>query len=113
MTNEPARPSPSLIIAYCDYSYRGSPNTDPLLLAASIRRYGGACKSVPIWLMCRDIPDMSAQISKKAIALNVDLLPYKNDVNIVGFPLCAERDCGGRGRAPRGRGGCGTPLVRP
>lgn len=87
MTNEPARPWPSLIIAYCDYSYRGSPNTDPLLLAASIRRYGGACKSVPIWLMCQDIPDMSAQISKKAIALNVDLLPYKNDVNIADFPF--------------------------
>ena len=90
MANDPVRPSPSLIIAYCDYSYGGSPNTDPLLLAASIRRYGGVCKSVPIWLMCQDIPDMSAQISRKATALNVDLLPYNNDGNISGFPFARK-----------------------
>jgi len=90
MANDTARPSPSLIIAYCDYSYRGSPDTDPLLLAASVRRYGGICKAAPIWFMYQDATDISARLSKKAAALNVDLFPYNTDGNISDFPFAPK-----------------------
>ncbi len=83
-----ARRAPaSLIIAYCDNSYRGSPNTDPLLLAASIRRFGGSCRAVPIWLMCRDAERVQAQVLERAAALHVDLHAYTAAPDLSDFPF--------------------------
>jgi len=99
------RASTSLIIAYCIDSYRGSPNTDPLLLAASIRRFGGRCRAVPIWLMCRDAERVQAQVLEKAAALHVDLHAYTAAPDLSDFPFAekalaaAEAECLAEGKA--------------
>jgi len=85
-TNATRAPA-SLIIAYCDDSYKGSPNTDPLLLAASIRRFGGSFWTVPIWLMCRDTGRVQAQVLERAAALHVDLHAYTAAPDLSDFPF--------------------------
>jgi hypothetical protein len=58
------------------HTYRGSPNTDLLLLAASIRRYGGICGSAPVF--------------EKAAALHVELLPYRDVQDLTDFPFAQK-----------------------
>lgn len=90
MANDTEHLSPSLAIAYCDYTYRGSPNTDLLLLAASIRRYGGICGSAPVWVMCQDAGKIQAQVFEKVAALHVELLPYRDVQDLTDFPFAQK-----------------------
>jgi hypothetical protein len=80
----------SLVIAYCDYAYKESPNTDLLLLAASIRHFGGSVRAAPIWIMCQGAEKMRVQTREKATALRVELLPYRDGSELGDFPFAQK-----------------------
>jgi hypothetical protein len=93
MANDPTgstRTPSSLVIAYCDYAYKGSPDTDLILLAASIRRIGGTHDSTPVWIMCRAAGKKRAQALEKATTLRVELLPYRDVPELRDFPFAQK-----------------------
>lgn len=66
----------SPILAYCDYRLEGSPATPLLLLAQSLRAFGGKASSWPVWAMVEESRAMPSRERDLARDLGVELLPY-------------------------------------
>jgi hypothetical protein len=76
-----------LIFSTILYSSQRS-ETNTLLMVESIRAFGGALLEAPIWCF---IPENGEQLSKtirdKLIPLDVTLIPFEIDKNILSFPF--------------------------
>lgn len=88
------RPTSSLkakcAVAYSSYTYKGTPNTDLLLLAESIRAFGNSAREWPIWVMCEDLSLLSPPTLRRAAELRVALLPFSIDPHIAVYPFAAK-----------------------
>jgi len=78
------------LIAYSNYAFQGSPATDLLLLAESVRAFGGLARDWPIWIMCDDLSWLSPATLRRASSLKVALLPFDVDPAIASYPFAAK-----------------------
>lgn len=93
-----------MLIAYCDYAYQDVPSTDPLLLAASLRQFGGCLREAPIRLYLPAGEGQSPALSARADELRVELRTYEAEPEIAAWPFApkalaaaeAERDAAGK-----------------
>ena len=68
-----------------------SSETQALLLAESIRAFAGSLAQAPIWFLTPDIEkQLSATFKEKLLALNICLIPFKIDHEILRFPLAGD-----------------------
>lgn len=79
-----------MIVAYSDYSYKGVPSTDPLLLAASIREFGGTSKDVTIRLYVPSGRSLAPATAAKARDLNVEVREYRPDTSLSAYPFAQK-----------------------
>ncbi len=79
-----------VIIAYSDYSYLGVPGTDILLLAASIREYGGNYAETPIWIMHAEEAAIQPDTVARAGSLGVEFKPYRSDRSLAPYPFAMK-----------------------
>jgi hypothetical protein len=80
----------AMVIAYCDYSYQGVPSTDPLLLAASVRAFGGSLKDLPIRLYLPKGRSLAPEAAAKAARLGVELREYLPDSSLSRYPFAQK-----------------------
>jgi len=68
-----------------------SSETQALLLAESIRAFAGSLAQAPIWLLTPDIKkQLSTTFKEKLLTLNISLVPFKIDREILRFPLAGD-----------------------
>ncbi len=78
------------LVVYSNYAYRGTPQTDLLLLAESVRAFGGSTRDWPIWIMCDDLSRLSASTLRRASGLRVSILPFAIDQAFSTYPFAAK-----------------------
>jgi len=65
--------------------------TDALLLAESIRAFGGSLDQAPIWFLTPEVREqLSAAFKKKLLALGVSLIAFKIDDKFLDFPFAGD-----------------------
>jgi hypothetical protein len=65
--------------------------TDSLLLAESIRAFGGSLDQAPIWFFTPEVKNqISAAFKKKSLTLGVSLIAFKIDDQILDFPFAGD-----------------------
>ena len=68
-----------------------SSETNALLLAESIRTFAGSLSQNPIWCFMPDYgKQLSTTVKDKLLALNVTLIPFKIDYEILRFPFTGQ-----------------------
>lgn len=95
-----------MIIAYCDYAFDGVPSTDLLLLAASVRAFGGVHSTSPIRVYVEHGRRPTAAEARRADSLGVELRAYGTEPALAPWPFAmkaiaaaaAERDAVGQAR---------------
>lgn len=80
----------SIVIAYSDYSYQGVPSTAPLLLAASVRKYGGSLRDAPIRYYASSAKPLSEELRKKAAELRVEIRSYRPEPALSAWPFAMK-----------------------
>lgn len=78
------------VVAYSNYTFQGSPSTDLLLLAESVRAFGGRARDWPLWILCDDLSRLSSATLRRAASLRVALLPFNIDPAIISYPFAAK-----------------------
>lgn len=69
--------APYKVLAYCDYRHQASPATPLLLLAQSLRAFGGASASWPFWVLVGEGREVPAGDLALAWDLGVEFLSYR------------------------------------
>ncbi len=68
-----------------------SSETQALLLAESIRAFAGSFAQAPVWLLTPDIEkQLSTTFKERLLALDISLVPFKIDREILRFPLAGD-----------------------
>ncbi|MDP3180063.1 MAG: hypothetical protein Q8M76_19275, partial [Spirochaetaceae bacterium] len=78
------------VIAYCTYTHKGVPGTELLLLAASVRRFGGGFASSPIWVMHPAGESIPRATLDKAALLGVELKSYSPVASLSAYPFASK-----------------------
>ena len=76
--------------AYSDYSFEGVPSTPPLLLAESIRRFGGSGRDEGLWYFVRDDRDPPDELLDEAHRLGVTIGSYAPDHLLEPWPFAMK-----------------------
>jgi len=88
--SKPQRNHEKLVFTSTVFPNRSS-ETQALLLAESIRAFGGSLAQAPIWFLTPDIEkQLSATFKKRLVALNISLFPFKIDREALDFPLAGD-----------------------
>jgi hypothetical protein len=81
-----------LVFASTVYPRRGS-ETNSLLLAESIRSFGGALSRAPIWYFVPDYGEtLSEDTRNRLLALDVTLTPFEIETEVARFPFTGEAE---------------------
>lgn len=83
-----AKTIPEVTVAYSDYAFEGVPATDLLLLAASIRAFGGNQRDVPVLILYDGRRDLPRSLLARAKALSgVRFVPYAAPASFEPYPF--------------------------
>ncbi len=82
-------PAP-ILLAYSDHRFEGVPSTDPLLLAESLRAFGGSLKDAPIWYLIRDDSTQGEALAMRASALKLGIEVYKAEAGLEPWPFATK-----------------------
>ena len=81
-----------LVFASTVYPRRGS-ETNSLLLAESIRSFGGALSRAPIWYFVPDYGEpLSDDTREQLLALGVALTPFEIEAEVARFPFTGDAE---------------------